>query len=71
MKPTLMVSALIAAGLLAMPPAARAHDDDDDDDGGGRHGKGPSAAALKECCTPGDKDFPTIAATWATSTIRG
>jgi glucose dehydrogenase len=58
MKPTLMVSALIAAGLLAMPPAARAHDDDDDD-GGRHHGKRPSAAALKDCCTPGDKDYPT------------
>ncbi|HWM44330.1 MAG TPA: PQQ-binding-like beta-propeller repeat protein [Burkholderiales bacterium] len=59
MKPILMVSALIAAGLLAMSPAGLTHDDDDDDDGGGHHGKGPSAAALKECCTPGDKDYPT------------
>jgi len=58
MKPILMVSALIAAGLLAMPPAARAHDDDDDD--GGRHdGKRPRAAELADCCTPGDKDYPT------------
>jgi quinohemoprotein ethanol dehydrogenase len=57
MKPTLMVSALIAAGLIALP-AARAQDDDDDDRGR-RHGKHSSAAALKDCCTAGDKDFPT------------
>jgi len=59
MKPILMVSALVAAGLLAMPPAARAHDDDDDGGRGRHHGKNPPAAALKDCCTPGDKDYPT------------
>jgi quinohemoprotein ethanol dehydrogenase len=57
MKPLLMASALIAAGLIAVPPAAYANDDDDHDRG--RHGKGPGAAALADCCTPGDKDFPT------------
>ena len=57
MKPTLMLSALVAAGLLATAPLARANDDDDS---GHHHGKkGPRAAALAECCTPGDKDYPT------------
>jgi glucose dehydrogenase len=69
MKTTLMlmVSALITAGLIAVPPAARAHDNDDGDDhhhdsddrDDHHHGKGPGAAALTDCCTPGDKDFPT------------
>jgi len=46
MKPTLMVSALIAAGVVALPPLLHAQDK-------------PPAAALAGCCTPGDKDFPT------------
>jgi quinohemoprotein ethanol dehydrogenase len=46
MKPTLMVSALIAAGVVALPPLLHAQDK-------------PPAAALAACCTPGDKDFPT------------
>src|SRR5262245_64281098 len=44
MKPTLMVSALAAAGLLATP-LVRAADQ--------------PAAALAACCTAGDKDYPT------------
>src|SRR4029077_1391689 len=35
------------------------HDNDNDDRDDGHHGKGPRAAALADCCTPGDKDFPT------------
>jgi quinohemoprotein ethanol dehydrogenase len=47
MKPTpLMVSALIAAGLVALPPLLHAQDQ-------------PTAAALAACCAPGDKDYPT------------
>jgi CBS domain-containing protein len=41
-----MVSALIAAGLVALPPLLHAQDK-------------PPAAALAACCTPGDKDYPT------------
>jgi hypothetical protein len=63
-----MVSALIAAGLIALPPTARAHDNDDRDDH--HHGKGPGAAALADCCTPATKTSPRTAATWATSAIR-
>jgi glucose dehydrogenase/plastocyanin len=58
MKLKLMASGVIAAGLFTLSPSVLTHDDDDDD-GGRRHGKGPSAAALKDCCTPGDKDYPT------------
>ena len=46
MKPTLMVSALVAAGLFAAPALMHAADTQ-------------SAAALADCCTPGDKDYPT------------
>jgi quinohemoprotein ethanol dehydrogenase len=45
MKPTLMVSALVAMGLFTTPALVRAAD--------------TSAATLDACCTPGDKDFPT------------
>ena len=45
MKPTLMVSALVAAGLTALPFLV--------------HAQAAGAAALSACCTPGDKDFPT------------
>ncbi|HEX6692788.1 MAG TPA: hypothetical protein VF110_16740, partial [Burkholderiales bacterium] len=58
MKPTLMLSAVIAAGLIALPPAVLAHDNDDDRDRG-HHGKHDRAADLNDCCTPGDKDYPT------------
>jgi hypothetical protein len=57
MNPTLMVSTLIAAGLAALSPLLHAQD------------RRPGAAALAECCTPGDKDFPPITATLATSAI--
>src|SRR6266540_4182814 len=46
MKPTLMVSALVAAGLFAAPALMHAANTQ-------------SAAALADCCTPGDKDYPT------------
>ncbi|HEX6723209.1 MAG TPA: PQQ-binding-like beta-propeller repeat protein, partial [Burkholderiaceae bacterium] len=42
---------LLAAGALS-PLALHAHDD--------RHGHRDSAAALADCCTPGDKDFPKV-----------
>ena len=68
MKPTLMVSALVAAGLIAVPPAARAHDNDDRDRG--HHGKGPSAPRSPIAARPGTRTSPRTAATWATSAIR-
>src|SRR5687767_15057118 len=45
MKPTLMVSALVATGLFTLPALVQAAD--------------TPAKDLAACCTPGDKDFPT------------
>lgn len=50
--------AIPLAALLFAPLAAFTHDRNDDHD---RHGhRGPSAVALKKCCTPGDEDFPKV-----------
>jgi len=54
MKLKLLVSALMAAGIASAPLALAA-----DDDLGGNP-KIPPAAALSDCCTPGDADFPKV-----------
>src|SRR4051812_1976446 len=54
MKLKLMASALIAAGVMSAPMAFA------DDELAGVDHKGPPAAALADCCTPGDADFPKV-----------
>lgn len=55
MKLKALVFALMSAGILAWQPSSADNDDRD-----GRHrGKRTPAAALADCCTPGDKDYPT------------
>jgi alcohol dehydrogenase (cytochrome c) len=53
MKLKLLVSAIMAAGIVSAPLALAA------DDVGGNP-KIPPAAALSDCCTPGDADFPKV-----------
>src|SRR5205809_666118 len=54
MKLKLLVSAIMAAGIVSAPLALAA-----DDELGGNP-KIPPAAALSDCCTPGDADFPKV-----------
>src|SRR5213079_110264 len=49
----LLVSSLLAAGVLTMSQAVTGNDDGDRD-------HRPRAAELSDCCTPGDKDFPKV-----------
>ncbi len=51
----------IAAAALWLTPLAAAAGDDNDRNGDRHHGQHrPGAAALKDCCTPGDEDFPKV-----------
>src|SRR5213078_2023296 len=54
MKLKLLVSAIMAAGIVSAPLALAA-----DDELGGNP-KIPPAAALADCCTAGDADFPKV-----------
>src|SRR5438046_9977589 len=54
MKLKLLVSAIMAAGIVSAPLALAA-----DDELGGNPKITP-AAALSDCCTPGDADFPKV-----------
>ena len=56
----LLVSSLLAAGVLTMSQAVTGNDDGDRDEHNGHHHHRPRAAELSDCCTPGDKDFPKV-----------
>ena len=50
----LLVSSLLAAGVLTMSQAVTGNDDGDRDEHNGHHHHRPRAAELSDCCTPGD-----------------